>query len=198
MNAVLDKLARALPLDGLAWDAAEIPQAAVLVALSDEAGPRIWLGKRTQHLRHHPGEIAFPGGKREAADATPWATALREAAEEAGICADELRPLGELAPLVTRTGFEVHPCIAALSPGFEPVVDRREFDRLFAPPLARFAERGLFHLERIQVQGRERMVPHYTLDGENVWGVTAAVLAILANIAYDAALDLQRDWSVQP
>ncbi|MFV8816933.1 NUDIX hydrolase [Haliea sp. E17] len=198
MSAVFELISQGLPLDGLQWDSSQRPQAAVLVALSDEESPRVMLGRRTRHLRHHPGEIAFPGGKREETDPTPWATALREAAEEVGMPVDTPRPLGELSPLVTRTGFEVHPCVAVVPPGFDPLVDVREFESVFTQPLQRFAARDLFRLESIEIEGRLRMVPHYDIDGDNIWGVTAAVLALLANIAYDARLELHRDWSVAP
>ncbi len=195
---VFDKLSQKLPLDGLHWDTSDRPQAAVLVSLSDEPSPRVMLGRRTQRMRHHPGEIAFPGGKRESRDATPWVTALREAEEEVGMPMSAPRPLGELSPLVTRTGFEVHPCVAVTPAVFQPVVDTREFESVFTQPLAVFADHSVFRLERIQVDGRERMVPHYDVEGDNIWGVTAAVLALLANIAYDAGLELNRDWSVAP
>jgi len=196
--AVLDALSAHLPLRGDSWDDSDMPQAAVLVALSEEPLPRVWLGRRTQHMRHHPGEVAFPGGKREDEDATPWMTARREANEEVGLPASIVRPLGELSPLVTRTGFEVHPCIAAIAPDFSPVVDTREFESVFTQPLERFADHSLFRLERFDLDGRPRTVPHYDIDGDNIWGVTAAVLAMLANIAYDAGLDLQRDWKHKP
>jgi len=197
-SAVLERIDRELPLHDLAWGQSEQPQAAVLVGLTDEAAPRVWLGRRNRQLRHHPGEIAFPGGKREAADATPWVTATREAAEEVGLRQGAAEPLGELRPLVTRTGFEVHPCIAALSPALELQADQREFDSLLCPPLETFAKRQLFRLETILVDGRERKVPHYDWQGDDIWGVTAALLAMLANIAYDTGFDLQRDWKVKP
>lgn len=197
-SPVFKTLSRHLPLDGLLWDTSQHPQAAVLVGLSDAPEPRVLLGRRTHHMRHHPGEVAFPGGKRESGDDTPWATALREAMEEVGMPPESPQPLGELPPLVTRTGFEVHPCVAAIPGGFAPIVDVREFDTVFSQPLARFADRRLFRLEDITVEGCIRTVPHYDIDGDTIWGVTAAVLALLANIAYDAGLELHRDWSVAP
>ena len=74
-----------------------------------------------KYLPLHPGEVAFPGGKREHADRTTWATAQREAMEEVGLPGEMVVPLGELEPLVTRTGFEVHPCIARVPPDFNLV-----------------------------------------------------------------------------
>ncbi len=198
LSPVLQRLENSLVLDGLAWDHSDLPQAAVLVMLSDEAEPRVLLGKRAKHLKNHPGEIAFPGGKREPEDPTPWVTARREAWEEVGLREELAHALGEISPMVTRTGFEVHPCIARVPPQLELKIDYGEFDSLFTQPLRCFADADLFRLERMQVEGVERMVPHYQMDDNNIWGVTAAVLAMLANIAYDARLDLKRNWNIKP
>jgi 8-oxo-dGTP pyrophosphatase MutT (NUDIX family) len=196
------RLMSGLALERASW-AGEVgdanwPQAAVLVMLTDTATPEVLLGRRASHLPMHPGEVAFPGGKRESVDVTPWDTALREAREEVGMSASLVAPLGELPPLITRTGFEVHPCIARVPAGVDLVVDPGEFDSVFHQPLELFADPTLFRLEVMSDGQRERMVPHYTVGGENIWGVTAAVLAQLANVAYDARLDLKRDWNAEP
>ncbi|EEB78694.1 MAG: CoA pyrophosphatase [Halioglobus sp.] len=198
LSPILQTLENSLVLNGLVWDHSDLPQAAVLVMLSDEAEPRVLLGRRAKHLKNHPGEIAFPGGKREPEDLTPWVTARREAWEEVGVREELVHALGELSPLVTRTGFEVHPCIARVPAQLELKIDYGEFDSLFTQPLSCFADVDLFRLERMQVNGAERMVPHYQMNDDNIWGVTAAVLAMMANIAYDAGLDLQRDWNARP
>ena len=198
MPGVLQKLDTTLALNRLAWVSGELPQAAVLVALSAEAQPTVLLGRRAAHLTHHPREIAFPGGKRELVDSTPWCTARREANEEAGIEDSLVHPLGELSPLVTRTGFEVHPCVAMVPAELALTVDEQEFDTLFRQPLLRFADPAAFRLETMTVNGTARKVPHYQIENDNIWGVTAAVLAMLANIAYDAGLDLERNWTVKP
>ena len=155
-------------------------------------------GRRALHLPLHPGEIAFPGGKREPGDATPWVTALREALEEVGLAQALVHPLGELSPLVTRSGFEVHPCVARVPAALDLRVDSGEFDSVFLSPLAVYADRKVFRLESMSDGVRTRMVPHYQVGNDNIWGVTAAVLAQLANVAYDAGLDLKRDWKLTP
>mgnify|MGYP001824294688 CR=1 FL=1 len=200
VSPVLQRLEAYLPLDGLHWDAhaGTLPEAAVLVTLTDESDPQVLLGQRAGHLQHHPGEIAFPGGKREPGDASPWVTAKREALEEVGLPEDQIHPLGELRPMVTRTGFEVHPCVARIPLGLELTVDTREFDSAFYQPLAAFCDERLLQLHVAEVEGRELTVPHYRLDGRDVWGVTAAVLALVASAAYDVQLDLKRDWSQRP
>ena len=199
---IFRKLDAGLPLDGLAWETsisqAQLPEAAVLVALTDEAVPCVLLGRRALHLSLHPGEVAFPGGKREPEDLSPWVTAKREAHEELGLPANLVHPLGELPPLITRTGFEVHPCVARVPVGLDLVVDPGEFDSIFHLTLATFADPALFRLEQMSDGERTRMVPHYQVADDNIWGVTAAVLALLANVAYDAGLELQRDWKIKP
>jgi 8-oxo-dGTP pyrophosphatase MutT (NUDIX family) len=201
-GSVLQRLAASLPLHQHAWQgpmgAGPWPQAAVLVALTDEAEPRVLLGRRAMHLTFHPGEIAFAGGKRDISDISPWQTARREAMEEVGLPAELIRPLGELDPLLTRTGFEVHPCVARISSALDLVVDPAEFDSAFFAPLAAFANAGIFRLETMSDGRSERKVPHYQLGGDSVWGVTAAILVQLVNVAYDAGLDLQRDWKQAP
>jgi 8-oxo-dGTP pyrophosphatase MutT (NUDIX family) len=174
------------------------PQAAVLVALTDEADPKVLLGRRAMHLSFHPGEIAFAGGKREVFDPSPWHTAMREAMEEVGIPETLIHPLGELDPLLTRTGFEVHPCIARIPAAPNLVVDAAEFDSVFFAALSVFADASVFRLETMSDGKHARKVPHYQIEDDNVWGVTAAILALLANVAYDAGLDLQRDWKQSP
>jgi len=179
-------------------DAGQWPQAAVLVALTAEAEPRVLLGRRAMHLPLHPGEVAFAGGKREAGDLTPWQTATREACEEVGLSAGLINPLGELEPLITRTGFEVFPCVATVPAAPDLVIAPDEFDSVFFTPLAAFADARLFRLETMTYGSRSRKVPHYHIGDDDVWGLTAAILVLLANVAYDAGFDLQRDWKQQP
>jgi len=174
------------------------PQAGVLVGLTDEAEPRVVLGRRAAHLSLHPGEIAFPGGKREVEDASPWQTAAREAGEEVGLAPRISSALGRLEPLLTRTGFEVYPCVAVIPADPHLRVDPGEFDSVFLSRLDIFADKMLYRLEVMSDGTRQRKVPHYQVGADNIWGVTAAVLALLVNVAYDANLDLQRDWTQTP
>ncbi|MCB1675107.1 MAG: CoA pyrophosphatase [Halioglobus sp.] len=197
LSPVLRRLERKLPLVERAWEGrvgeGGKREAGVLVALTGEARPRVILGRRARHLRLHPGEVAFPGGKREAPDSGPWVTARREAMEEVGLVAAQIFPLGELQPLVTRSRFAVYPCVARVPARVALVVDATEFDSVFLPPLEAFADAARFRLETMSDGERVRKVPHYRLGDDNVWGVTATILAQLANVAYDAGLDLQRE-----
>ena len=202
MSAVFDRLRSSLPLVQAPWqvepEQSQWPQAAVLIALTHQDTPCVLLGRRARHLKTHPGEIAFPGGKREAVDTTPWDTALRETTEEVGIPAKNVTRIAELEPLITRTGFQVHPCIGMIDPEPELVVDAAEFYSVFMRPLTVFADAQVFELKPMTKRGSTMYVPHYYVGNDNIWGVTAAMLAQLANVAYDAGFDLQRNWKKKP
>ncbi|MEM8560689.1 MAG: CoA pyrophosphatase [Pseudomonadota bacterium] len=166
-------------------------EAAVLVGLTNELEPRVILGRRARHLPLHPGEISFPGGKREVEDRNPWATATREAEEEMGISVPVSARLGVVAPLITRTQFEVHTRVAVVPANLKLDVDPGEFDSALLLSLSRLADPNTYDLKRMSDGKKARRVPHYCIDGDSIWGVTAAILAQIANLAYDAGLDLE-------
>lgn len=196
-RALLSPLAEQFPSDDAPWQGSG-RQAGVLVALTDEPEPRVILGRRARHLPLHPGEVAFPGGKREAQDRSPWDTALREASEEVALPAAVVRPVAQMPALVTRTRYQVLPCIGVIPADVSLQVDPAEFDSAFMPPLAAFDGREGFRLELMPYGEQEVYVPHYRIGDDNVWGVTAAVLARIANLVYDAGLDLKRNWENLP
>lgn len=187
---LFQRLQAALPLERPAWHGSG-RQAGVLVALTDEAEPRVLLGRRALHLTLHPGEVAFPGGKREPADRGPWDTALREAEEEVCCLPDRVRPLGELAPLSTRSGFTIHPCVAVIPANLPLRADPAEVAELLLPPLLQFADASAWHVRNMPdpVDGRPVRVPHFHLYRDTVWGTTARVLLTLANLGLQAELD---------
>lgn len=194
---IFRRLRDGLPAVAPQWSGSGL-QAAVLVALTDELIPRVVLGRRAQHLRLHPGEIAFPGGKRESEDESRWDTAIREAHEEVGLEPILVRPLGEMSALLTRSEFQVHPCVAAVPSQFDMVVDPMEMESAFLVPLENFARKENYRLEEMTDQRGTRMIPHYQMGKDNIWGVTATVLAQLVNLAFDAGLDFKQNRRIQP
>ena len=194
---LFQRLRDGLPPIAPLWSGSGL-QAAVLVALTDESVPRVILGRRAQHLRLHPGEIAFPGGKRELEDESRWSTAVREAHEEIGLEPVLVRPLGEMPALLTRSDFQVHPCVAAVPSQFDMVVDPTEMESAFLVPLQDFSRKENYRLEEMTDQRGTRMVPHYQMGKDNIWGVTATVLVKLVNLAFDAGLNLEQNRRIQP
>jgi len=163
-------------LDGL-LSPGEPRAAAVLVGVVVRAdGPGVLLTRRHDGLRHHAGQVSFPGGRIELEDASPAAAALREAREEVGLLPAQARVLGYLDPLLTVTGFRVLPVLAMLDPAFVPVPDPGEVAEAFEVPLDLLLDPD--RLERIELNfgGRPRHVLQYRYHQQRIWGVTASIL----------------------
>ena len=163
-------------LDGLLPPGEPRP-AAVLVGIVAHAGsPRVLLTRRHEGLRHHAGQVSFPGGRIEVDDASPAAAALREAHEEVGLLSSQVTPLGYLDPLLTITGFRVVPVLGLITPDFRAMPDPAEVAEAFEVPLDLLLDPQ--RLERIELQfgGRPRHVLQYRYDQQRIWGVTASIL----------------------
>lgn len=151
--------------------------AAVLVPIVDRPeGFSVLLTRRTEHLSAHAGQVSFPGGRMEPADADAIATALRETREEVGIGAELLRPFGYLDSLETVSGFWVTPVVAWLDSGYHARPDPNEVAHVFEVPLDFFRAAGNLHQLHLSFRGRPREVFEFTHASERIWGATAAML----------------------
>ena len=118
-----------------------LTRAAVLVPLVDrQDGLTVLLTKRTDHLHDHAGQISFPGGRIDAADADAVAAALREAEEEVGLPRERVEVIGRLDTYITRTGFEVTPVIGFVDPPTAFAPDPFEVAEVFEVPCVGYAE----------------------------------------------------------
>lgn len=167
-------------IDLLPDEGRNLRPAAVLVGLVDRGqGFQVLLTRRTEMLRHHGGQISFPGGRIEESDADPVAAALREAGEEIGLASADADVLGYLDPFVTITGFHVYPVVARLSSRFIAVRDPGEVDEVFELPLDYLLDPGNAQRVRVEYLGHTRTLVEFRHGVYRVWGATAAMLVNL-------------------
>jgi 8-oxo-dGTP pyrophosphatase MutT (NUDIX family) len=151
--------------------------AAVLVGIVPRPeGLAVLLTQRTEHLAKHAGQIAFPGGKVDAGDASPVAAALREASEEIGLEARFVEPLGFLDAYRTGTGFHIMPVVAIVTPGFVLRPNVAEVADTFEVPLGFVMDASNHRRHTRPWRGRERAYYAIPYQERYIWGVTAGIL----------------------
>jgi 8-oxo-dGTP pyrophosphatase MutT (NUDIX family) len=161
-------------------------RAAVLVPLYEDGGSaQILLLKRTEHLKVHQGQIAFPGGTWHPGDANPIATALREAYEEVGIRPEDVDVLGELDDTSTATSnFLITPIVGVIPPSYPFQINAGEVAELLTLPLEILRDPHAFQEEMWERDGRSVRV-FVRREGSNIiWGATARILLHFGEILF--------------
>ncbi len=154
-------------------------QAAVLVGILPTGD--LILTKRASHLKHHPGQIAFPGGKMDESDGSLEITAKREANEEIGLPFELVDVIGTLPTHETVTSFVVTPIVARVSEPFRPVPEIGEVEEVFRVPFEHYADPANFRIESRRWQGRLRYFYTVPYGPYYIWGATARILRGLAD-----------------
>jgi 8-oxo-dGTP pyrophosphatase MutT (NUDIX family) len=148
--------------------------------------------KRRDDLRRHPGEISFPGGRRDVGDADLEATALREAEEEIGLSVSAVRVLGALQPTPTiATGYAVYPFVGMIEAGTAWRLSAQEVDRVLELELDDLA--AGYGRRRLLRRGLPIRTDTYVVGEDLIWGATARILADLFD-----RIGLLRDEAAQP
>jgi 8-oxo-dGTP pyrophosphatase MutT (NUDIX family) len=176
-----------LDLDPSLWERAGVAAtrpAAVLVGIVDRPEPAVLLTVRNADLESHAGQIAFPGGKIEASDASPVAAALREAQEEIGLERGLVDPIGYLDLYLTFSGFRILPTVARVDPSHRLTLNRSEVDEAFEVPLAFLMDARNHALHSRDWKGVIRRYYAMPFGERYIWGVTAGILRNLYERIY--------------
>ena len=152
--------------------------AAVLIPIEPNRG--VWLTRRSNNLPSHAGQVAFPGGKIDATDASPEAAALREAHEEIALNQADAEILGRMDDYITGTGFHITPVLALIRPGtvFVPAAD--EVAAVFCLPFKTLLDPAAPARRTATFRGEKREFWVWPEPNHFIWGATAEILVNLA------------------
>jgi 8-oxo-dGTP pyrophosphatase MutT (NUDIX family) len=159
---------------------ASVAAAVLFPIVLGEGEPTVLLTRRTEHLRDHPGQISFPGGRVEASDPSPEYTALREAREETGLASQRVEIAGFLSEYRTLTGFRITPVVGFVTPPFELRPDPCEVAEIFEVPLSFLLDPAHHQRRSREYRGQRHRffaVPHGPYF---IWGVTAGIIVSLS------------------
>lgn len=176
--AAIENLADSNTLPGLPQ---KLPAAAILL-LCERKNSRLLLTKRTQHLKHHPGEFCFPGGNFQQQDENLIITALRETQEELSINRNRVEIITALPKQVSKNRTSVFPLIAMIEQ-FEPMrADNNEVEQIVTVPLSRVLNPANYSLYLHQVN-QVKIKSHRFVDPDYlIWGLTARVMIDFAKL----------------
>ena len=166
----------------------KLRDAAVLIPLIHKNGRwNVVLTKRASALRHHPGQVAFPGGKLDEGDVSAEAAALREAHEEIGLDPQNVHILGRINPHETVTNFNVTPVLGRIKTPFTPIPEAGEVDTVFTTPLEHLMNPEKTRIEHRIWSGTKRQYYVIPYGPFYIWGATARIIVGLRTLWEDAA-----------
>ena len=153
------------------------PAGVLIPVIEREAtGLSLLLTQRSAELKHHAGQVSFPGGGREPDDADIVATALRETYEEVGIAQSDVTIIGYMSPMPTITGYAVTPVVGVVSGGIELRLDHTEVEYAFEVPLPFFMDSANQQMVEHELGGSITAMVEYHYDGQRIWGATAFII----------------------
>ena len=160
-------------------------EAAVLIGvLEGKNGPSVLLTERTETLRSHSGQVAFPGGRVDATDRTYAETALRECEEEVGIGGDHLEIVGEMPIYFSGSGYRIHPVLAVITGDYQLRANELEVASIFDVPLSFLMNEANHRKNSRQWQGKTRYFYEMPYQNRHIWGVTAGILRVMYERLY--------------
>ena len=140
---------------------------------------------RNQEVRHHKGEVCFPGGVYDKKDHFLMNTALREAEEEIGIKAEDVLILGELDEIITPTLFRINPFVGRIPYPYPFKINEKEIASVLEIPLQYFMDESHLEIKKMNFEGEEVEIPFYHWENHTIWGATGRIVWQLINLLHD-------------
>ena len=157
-----------------------VTPAAVLVPIIDRPEPGVILTLRTDTVRRHAGQIAFPGGRIDPEDDGPVGAALREAEEEIALPRTQVELVGLADPYRTITGYQVTPVLGVVPPDLTFSPQPTEVAAIFEVPLAFLLDPQRHEIRTVEWRGAERSYHEIVWAERRIWGATAAMIVNLS------------------
>ena len=168
---------------------------AVLAPVYEQDGEvRLLLTQRTNDVRHHKGQISFPGGRRDADDSSYAETAKREFEEEMGISRGEVEILGALDEQPVISYYRIVPFVARLGYPFEADPSPDEIERVITLPLVGFLDPSVHRMTTNEFEGRLYPIHFYEVGGEMVWGATGRIVSQLLEVCFGYRAPLYEEF----
>ena len=156
-------------------------EASVLIPiLTFKKDLEILLTKRSNNLKNHPGQIAFPGGKKDQIDSSPIETALRETQEEVGLNPKDVEIIASLPSHKTATGFVIKPYLGLINQPFSETLRQGEVDEIFTVPYEYILNEENFSIQTRKWNESQRSYYVVPYGPYYVWGATARILLNLS------------------
>lgn len=171
------------PLEG------DFPEAGILVLITrDEEDPQIVLTKRSEKLRAHTGQVAFPGGKQDEDDSSLEATALRECHEEIGVPPEEIEIVQRLSQVISLHGIRVTPYVGLVDPGVDMTANEEELDHIFKVSIKEILDLPPKRYDKITYKESKLEVPAFDYDYDGVtfeiWGLSSLVMSEMLHVVF--------------
>jgi 8-oxo-dGTP pyrophosphatase MutT (NUDIX family) len=158
------------------------PAGVLIPILGDRKALTVLLTQRSPDLKHHAGQVSFPGGRMESADVDIAATALRETHEEVGIRPEQVHVAGYLNPMLTVTGYAVTPIVGLVDANVNLTLDQREVEHAFEVPLSFLLDERNQQLSERELHGVTVPIVEFNYAEQRIWGATANILVALRKL----------------
>lgn len=156
------------------------PAAVLIPLVIRDDGIHIIFTRRAKHLKHHPGQVSFPGGRYEVEDGDLIDTAIRETHEETGILCNRSNIVGQLPSLATISGYIVTPYLSVIPAQYTPYLDPNEVDELFEAPASFVLNPMNMATLPISIKGQKHHIYSVSFGKYAIWGATAQMLKVLS------------------